>query len=382
VAALLALSVIGLTGCGAAEVDPEPGAGGENVLTLGVVVSTTGPYAALGAAEAEALEAFEETAQYDGLTVDLIIENDESDPAKAAAAARNFAADPDIDGIIGGAVGATMLGMYPVLADAKVPWLTLTPVPYPNYNEEPYIFSCNLNGIPVYGQAIIDFYKAQGTDPADITVIGNDDASGQYNREVWTGQGIGSAELIPPAVTDFTPVLRGLQDADVAGLMSFQNSTAGGNLRRAQDALGYDVPLLLAPQSFNKSFLEGAGDSAEGVYVMALPSVLNPEEIADPEQAEAVRDINTRFEEATGNKVRDEGFPVSIAWDNALSFVHAALSVDTIDRTSLRDALETQEFVGVSGPVQRTSDDHVGSQAESITYARLEDGQLVTVPSS
>src|SRR5690606_25921254 len=131
------------------------------------------------------------------------------DPTQAAAAADTLKAE-GVVAIIGPSSGASMAAALPVLVQNELPTLLGPPLPYPNFNQEPYIFSPNLHQVSTQADDFIDFLDAMGLQ--NPIVITNDDASGTAIQALWDGKGY-PVEVVPLDVTNYEPVLSELRDA-------------------------------------------------------------------------------------------------------------------------------------------------------------------------
>jgi branched-chain amino acid transport system substrate-binding protein len=368
----------GVASTGAATGSTAPKTEDTKDIVLGVILSTSGNYASLGVAEENALKAFEKTAEpINGRKIKFLIENDQSNPTQAAAAAKTLLANKEVVGIIGPSVTATMLGAFPILQSAKIPVIFLTNLPYPNFNKEPYIFSVNLGSIEMQRTAILDYYKSVGIGVNEFEVIVPDDASGQSISKIMKEGGVNNITLAPNTLTDYSALLTQMKQKGIKSIVALASGTNGGYVRKSQLAIGYDVPLIIGPNTMNPSFLQVAGDGANGVKVIMVSSIMEPSQLPDANLQKVVTDYQTRLKDAVGKIAKDEGISSAFAWDAALSFYHAFKDLKTIDAAAIQKNLDTQQYIGAIGEVKRSSSDHSGFQQKSYFIAELKGDKIV-----
>jgi branched-chain amino acid transport system substrate-binding protein len=113
VAALIALA---MTGCAAPPADKTAGAGAsQDPIKIGAVVSLTGTYAGLGVPEQNAIQLevarFNDAGGIDGRKVEVVYEDDATDPAKAQAATTRLIEQEKVIAIIGATGTGQTMGM-------------------------------------------------------------------------------------------------------------------------------------------------------------------------------------------------------------------------------------------------------------------------------
>lgn len=356
----------------------DEGATNEEPIKIGAILSLSGAYSSIGEDAELALRAFKTTnPTVDGRPVEFVIENDQSDPTTGAAVARRMVDDDEIVAIIGPNVGAVLVPTYPILKEATKPVMIITPVPYPNYNQEPYLFGPNLHPIPVQADDFVQYADALGLE--NMVVITNDDATGAALTPVYEGLGL-KVETVPLSVTDYTPVLTGMRSDGVDALLMVAGSgEAAGHMLRGKQEIGWDVETFLPASQFNATFMELGGDAVIGVRGFIQTAAIDPEDLASAEEQEVARTVQAAVDAATpGAKVYlHSNLPYS--WDHAYSLLLAMQEAGSTDGAVLRDILETQTFNGAGGTVARSATDHVGWQRESARRAIINENKEIVL---
>ena len=342
-------------------------------VKVGAILSTSGAYSQLGGDGEIALNAFAEWWRFaDGRRIEFVIINDGSDPTQAVAAGDTLAAQ-DVIAIIGPSSGASMTVSLPVLIDLEIPILMGPPLPYPNFNMEPNVFSPNLHQVaPTQLNDFQDYLAALNIE--NPVVITNDDASGAIITKIWGSIDI-PVELVPLGVTNYEPVLVGLRDNGHDAILAIGASgEPPAFIARAAESLGWDVPQFLAPSNLVEDYINLAGDSSEGALGFLWPAGAGSCYYeAGSEQAKAVEVIESVVTDVDLALHANIGY----YWDHALAVALAVETSGSIVPADVRAVLENQEFWGVNGFNKRTPTDHVGYQRESSIQAIVLDGKIV-----
>src|ERR1700735_147659 len=98
-----------------------------NEITIGISISTTGPAAALGVPERNALEFVAK--EIAGVPLKVIVLDDGGDPTNATTNARRFVTESKADVIMGSSTTPPTVAVSTVANEAGVPHLSLAPFP-------------------------------------------------------------------------------------------------------------------------------------------------------------------------------------------------------------------------------------------------------------
>lgn len=136
--------------------------------------------------------------------------------------------------------------------------------------------------------------------------------------------------------------------------------------------LGIEVPLYQSHGVASKSFIDLAGDAAEGVRLPASALLVADKLPDDDPQKKVVLDYKTTYEEATGQPVSTFG---GHAYDGLMILVDALKRAGSEEPQAIRDAIEeTSGFMGTAGVVNMSADDHLGLDLTAFRMLEIRGG--------
>jgi branched-chain amino acid transport system substrate-binding protein len=371
--ALAMLAALGLATGAAAE------------IRLGATLSVTGPAAFLGDPEAKTLEMLVEEVNaaggINGEEIALTLYDDGGDPNKARTFATRLVEDDEVVAIIGGtSTGATM-AIIPVVEDAEVPFISLAGAVEIVDPVKEWVFKTPHTDRMACAKIFEDM-KAQGFTTIAM-ISGTDgfgasmrqqclDIVGDYGIEVAADESYGAQDA------DMTPQLTNIKNT--AGVQAVLNAGFGQGpaiVTRNFAQLGIEVPLYQSHGVASKSFIELAGNAAEGVRLPAAALLVADILPEDDPQREVVLGYKTAYEEATGSPVSTFG---GHAYDAFQILVDAIERAGSTEPEAIRDAIEaTQGFVGTAGVVNMTPEDHLGLDLTAFRMLEIRDGDWTVV---
>src|SRR3954469_3269700 len=99
-----------------------------NEIVIGITISTTGPAAALGIPERNALDFVPK--EIAGVPLKLIVLDDGGDPTAATTNTRRFVSESKADIIIGSSIVPPSIAISAVANEAGIPHFSLSPMPF------------------------------------------------------------------------------------------------------------------------------------------------------------------------------------------------------------------------------------------------------------
>src|SRR5271155_1220212 len=125
-------------------------------ITIGISISTTGPAAALGIPERNALEFVAK--EIGGVPLKLIVLDDGGDPTNATTNARRFVTESKADIIMGSSTTPPTIAVSNVANEAGIPHIALSPFPI---TPERMKWSVSMpQPIPIMGKVLYQHMKA------------------------------------------------------------------------------------------------------------------------------------------------------------------------------------------------------------------------------
>ncbi|MDI6711787.1 MAG: ABC transporter substrate-binding protein [Anaerosomatales bacterium] len=379
-AALLAGAV---AGC-APKQEPEEGGGAQKEpYRIGVVVSLTGTYAGLGIPEKQAMEMERDRINSEGGVnghpIELIFEDDATDPAKAAAATTKLIEQDGVLAIIGATGTAQTMAMRSEIQRAGVPQVSMAGGSVITAQFDPLVFQT-----PWPNRIVVPFILKTMAKKGykKIAVISDTGGFGKDGHDIIVkeapaaGISVVADETFNPGDTDVSSQLTKIRAADPDAVLMWNAGKEAALVVKGMRQLGMKQPLFGSHGNARKEFIEGAGSAAEG-FVFPAGKILVPE--AYGAGTESYR-VATSFIDAYTKKY---GTPPDTfaghAYDAFLIVVDALKRVEgDVTPEKLRNAIEqTKGLVGVGGTFTYSPTDHNGLTESELVLYRIENGAWV-----
>ena len=386
IAALAAALALTIAACGSSSdtggsgSSASPGAASGEPIKVGAVLSLTGTYAGLGEGEKNVIDMevkrINDAGGINGRPLEVIIEDDATDEAKAAAAAAKLIEQDEVVAILGATGSGQTMAMRGDVDRAGVPQVSMAGATAITNPVDSLVFATPWSNTIVV-PFTLQYMKDQG-----ITKIGLISDSGGFGKD---GQAIITAEApnygieivddetFNPGDTDMSAQLTKIKNSGAeAILMWTAGAEAATIVKNAQD-LGIDLPIYGSHGIARREFIEGAGAAAEGVTLPA-GKILMPEAYGEGTEAYTVAtDFIDRYTAAYGEAPSTFA---GYAYDALNIVVEAAKNVQgDITPESLRNAIEqTTGWVGTGGTFNFTAEDHNGLTVDDLTMYQIKDG--------
>jgi branched-chain amino acid transport system substrate-binding protein len=267
VAAALALSAL-------------PAAAQTSEITIGISICTTGPAAALGIPERNALEFVPK--EIGGVPLKVIVLDDGGDPTNATTNARRFVTESRADIIMGSSTTPPTIAVSNVANEAGIPHIGLAPFPI---TPERAKWSVSMpQPIPIMGKVLYEHMKAHNV--KTVGYIGYSDSYGDLWFNDFKSQGVpmgmtlvDEERFARPDTSVAGQVLK-LVAANPDAVLIGASGTAAGLPQTALRERGYRGLIYQTHGAASMDFIRIAGPAAEGV-IMASGPVMDPEDQPD-----------------------------------------------------------------------------------------------------
>jgi branched-chain amino acid transport system substrate-binding protein len=216
--ALLAAAAMSLAGCGDTAASSSDSS--DKPIKIGVLLPYTGPFGLYGKPMEAALRArFQlDDSQVDGRTVELVFEDEATDPATAVSKANKLIDQEGVSAIVCCATGAATLAVGPILAERGI--AQLGPIPNPDGLSE---FDTAAVAAPTAGHDAgkLGTYAATDLGYKTAVIVASDFAYGHEVAEAFkedftaAGGEVVDEVFAPLGTSDFASYLSQLPDADV-----------------------------------------------------------------------------------------------------------------------------------------------------------------------
>ncbi|WP_243297927.1 ABC transporter substrate-binding protein [Bacillus litorisediminis] len=365
--------------------DSETGGDGKpEVYKIGAIYSNTGPASPLGTPEWNTTELLvkqiNDNGGINGVPIEVILADDESTPEKAIEEMNRLINDENVIAVLGTTTTGPSLAMKGIAMDNEVPVISagasidiVTPV-----EESTWVFKTPQSDALAVERV---YMYLQESGMTKIGILADSNAYGEsgvklmeelkdeYDIEIVAKESYNTEDA------DMKTQLTKINSSDAQAVVVWGTNPGPAIAAKNMKELGMDLPYIGSHGIANQSFLELAGDAAEGV-VIPTGKLLFPKQI--PESDPQYEVINKFYDDYVAEFDSEPTNFGSYGYDNLMILVEA-LKNGATDRESIRDYLENniKDFVGATGVFNFSPDDHNGLTADSLVLAEVKDGKWV-----
>jgi len=356
-----------------------------NEITIGISISTTGPAAALGVPERNALEFVPK--EIGGVPLKLIVLDDGGDPTNATTNARRFVTESKADVIIGSSTTPPTIAISNVANEAGIPHISLAPFPV---TPERAKWSVVLpQAVSIMGKELYAHMKAHNV--KTVGFIGYSDSYGDLwlndfkNQGVPLGLKLADEERFARPDTSVTGQVLKLVAANPDAILVAASGTAAGLPQQELRDRGYKGLIYQTHGAAAMDFIRIAGHAAEGV-IMASGPVMDPED--QPDSALTKKPglaLDTAYEKKYGPNSRSQFAGHSYdAFQVLERVIPVALKTAKPGTPEFREAirkafLSEHEIAATQGVYNFTEKDRNGLDDRSRILLTVKNGKYVLV---
>lgn len=373
------LLAIGLAACSSSE---SGGDGDAEVYKIGAIYSNTGPGSPLGVPEWNAtkllVEQINENGGINGVKLEVILADDESTPEKAIEEMNRLIHDEKVLAVLGTTTSGPSLAMKGIAMDNQVPVISagasidiVTPV-----EESTWVFKTPQSDALAV-ERVYMYLQDEGM--TKVGILADSNAYGQSGVQLLEelqddfGIDIVANESYNTEDADMKTQLTKINSSGAEAVIVWGTNPGPAIAAKNMKELGMTIPYIGSHGIANQSFLDLAGDAAEGV-VIPTGKLLFPTQI--PESDPQYEVISKFYDDYTAEFSSEPTNFGSYGYDNIMLIVEA-LENGATDREAIRDYLENniKDFVGATGVFNFSPDDHNGLTADSLVLAEVKDGK-------
>ena len=360
-----------------------PAAAQTSEITIGISISTTGPAAALGIPERNALEFVPK--EIGGVPLKLIVLDDGGDPTNATTNARRFVTESKADIIMGSSTTPPTIAVSNVANEAGIPHFGLSPFPI---TPERAKWSVDMpQAIPIMGKVLYEHMKAHGI--KTVGYIGYSDSYGDLWFNDFKTQGVpmgmtlvDEERFARPDTSVAGQVLK-LVAANPDAILVGASGTAAALPQTARRERGYKGLIYQTHGAASMDFIRIGGAAAEGVITASGP-VMNPE--GQPDSALTKKPglaLNTAYEAKYGPNSRSQFAGHSYdAFEVLKRVIPTALKTAKPGTPEFREAirqafLSEREIAASQGVYNWTEKDRSGLDDRARILLTVKDGKYV-----
>ena len=361
-------------------------------IRIGATAAATGAASALGEPEANTFRMLQEQLNaaggINGVPVEIIFLDTASDTAQAVTNVNRLIQENDVHAIICCTISANSLAIIDAVQAASVPNISLAasaaiiePV-----EERRWVFKTPQTDSLMIG-GIVEDMQANGL--STLAYLAIDDAYGEgglneLNSAIeGTGIEVVTIERYGRSDTNVTAqVLSAIQSRPDAVLIWGVVRDSALVVEELANR-GFDGQVYVSHGVGNPSFLELAGDAANGVRLPIGPMIV-VDELGDDNEIKAVAqayvdEYEAQFGEGTASTFGGHAWDAVKAIELAMTHAMEQGEIDFSDtqavRDALRDSLEAMgPFVGVGGVFDFTAEDHLGLDTRALVIVEVADG--------
>ena len=349
-------------------------------ITVGVILSATGPAASLGIPEKNTVTLMPTT--IGGQKVNYIVLDDATDPTAASKNARKLVSEDKVDVIIGATTTPTSTAVLEVAAETKTPQIAMAPFA-PAADKAAWVFQTPQD-FSIMAGAIIGHMVANGV--KTVAFIGYSDGYGELWLRVMNGitgaKGITmvATERFNRTDTSVTGQILKILSTNPDAVLVVGSGTPAALPQVTLVERGYKGRIYQTHGVANKDFLRVGGKNLEGT-VLPIGPILVAEQLPDSNASKKVALNYIKLYEAAYGADSRNSFGAH-AWDAGLLLQQAipealkkAKPGTHEFRAALRDALENvKEMPANHGVFSYSASDHKGLDSRAVVMVHIENG--------
>ena len=360
-----------------------PAAAQTSEITIGISLCTTGPAAALGIPERNALEFVPK--EIGGVPLKIIVLDDGGDPTNATTNARRFVTESKADIIMGSATTPATIAVSNVANEAGIPHFGLAPFPVSPQRVKWSVVMPQ--PVPIMGKVLYAHMKAHNI--KTVGYIGYSDSYGDLwfndfkNQAVPMGIALVDEERFARPDTSVAGQVLKLVAANPDAVLVGASGTAAALPQSALRERGYKGLIYQTHGAASMDFIRIAGPAAEGV-IMASGPVMSPE--TQPDSALTKKPglaLDTAYEAKYGPNSRSQFAGHSYdAFEALKRIIPVALKTAKPGTPEFREAIRQammseHEIAASQGVYNWTETDRNGLDDRSRIILTVKDGKYV-----
>jgi branched-chain amino acid transport system substrate-binding protein len=360
-----------------------PATAQSNEITIGISISTTGPAAALGIPERNALDFVPK--EIGGVPLKVIVLDDGGDPTNATTNARRFVTESKADIIMGSSTTPPTIAVSNVANEAGIPHLGLSPFPI---TPERAKWSVDMpQPVPIMGKVLYEHMKAHNI--KTVGYIGYSDSYGDlwFNDLKKQGEGMGlqivDEERFARPDTSVSGQVLKLLAANPDGILIGASGTAAALPQTELRDRGYKGLIYQTHGAASMDFIRIAGKAAEGV-LMASGPVMDPEDQPDSALTKKpglalVRAYEAKYGANSRSQFAGHSYDAFLVLERVVPAALKAAKPGTPEfREAIRQAFMTErEIAATQGVYNYTEKDRSGLDDRSRILLTVKDGKYV-----
>ena len=360
-------------------------ASAQDTIKIGVTQPLTGAFAASGNYVAQGAKLAEEEINKAGgvlgKKIELIVEDNKSNPTEAVATAEKLIVKDKVPVMMGAWSSTLTLAVMPKLEEYKVPMLVETSSSGKiTTSGNPYVFRISPTS-EMEAKAFTPLFKSLGIKKADFLATNNDfglGASKEFSEAAQrAGVEIGVKETMDPKATDFSAQLAKIK---ASGGDTLFVTTAVEQitliLKQAKDQLLTARIITTGGSNSPDQLIAQAGEAANGSYHLVFFTPWFPEAVKNPDVARKFVGLWNEKKYNVGGLT--EGFR---GWDGIQVIVEAIKAAGKAEAEAITKALWDVKVKGINGDIAFIKQGPAGKESAqnvpSVYLVKIDGGKVV-----
>ncbi|MCL4765046.1 MAG: ABC transporter substrate-binding protein [Hyphomicrobiaceae bacterium] len=360
-------------------------ASAQDTIRIGVTQPLTGAFAASGNYVAQGAKLAEEEINKAGgvlgKKIELIVEDNKSNPTEAVATAEKLIVKDKVPVMMGAWSSTLTLAVMPKLEEYGVPMLVETSSSGKiTTSGNPYVFRISPTS-EMEAKAFEPLVKALGIKKADFLATNNDfglGASKEFSEMLKkAGVQVGVMETMDPKATDFSAQLAKIK---ASGSDTLFVTTAVEQitlvLKQAKDQQLTARIITTGGSNSPDQLIQQAGDAANGSFHLVFFTPWFPEAVKNPDIAKRFVALWNEKKHHVGGLT--EGFR---GWDGIHTIVAAIKAAGKAEADAVRKALWDVKVKGINGDIAFIKQGPAGKESAqnvpSVYLVKIEGGKVV-----
>jgi branched-chain amino acid transport system substrate-binding protein len=360
-------------------------ASAQDTIKIGVTQPLTGAFAASGNYVAQGAKIAEEEINKAGgvlgKKIQLIVEDNKSNPTEAVATAEKLIVKDKVPVMMGAWSSTLTLAVMPKLEEYKVPMLVETSSSGKiTTSGNPYIFRISPTS-EMEAKAFTPLVKVMGIKKADFLATNNDfglGASKEFSEMAKAaGVQIGTMETMDPKATDFSAQLAKIKQTGSDTLfVTTAVEQATLILKQAKDQQVTARIITTGGSVSPDQLIAQAGEAANGSFHLVFFTPWFPEVVKNPDVAKKFVTIWNEKKHNVGGLT--EGFR---GWDGIHTIVEAIKAAGKAEPEAIQKAMWNVKVKGINGDIAFIKQGPAGKESAqntpSVYLVKIDGGKVI-----
>jgi len=351
-------------------------------VTIGVVLSLTGPASGLGIPVKNEIALWPKS--IDGQKLNVIVLDDATDPTQGVKNTRRLVSEDKADVIVGSVATPVAIPMAAVAAEAQTVQLALSPAALPP-GKDHWTFRLP-QSTAVMSYAMVAHMKKMGV--KTVGFLGYTDAYGEDWLKSFTAEAgkngikVVATERFARSDTSVTAQALKLTSANPDAILVVASGSGAAMPEMAVVERGYKGKIYQTHAAVTRDLMRIGGKDVEGTYVVSGPAALAEQLPVGNASRNLSIDFVQKYEKAYGPQSRNQfaahAYDTMLLLEKVIPVALKKAQPGTREfRATIRDGLETMGRTPVSqGVLDYTAQDHWGFTNETGVMVKVVNGEF------